>query len=70
MKNDFADRLKELRQEKGLSQMQLSKELGGKISPAAIGFWEKRTRVPNLDAVVILAKYFDVSLDYLAGLED
>lgn len=70
MKNDFASRLKELRQEKGLSQMQLSKELGGQISAAAIGFWEKRTRVPNLDAVVLLANYFGVSIDYLAGVED
>lgn len=70
MKNDFASRLKELRQEKGLSQMQLSKELHGQISPAAIGFWEKRTRVPNLDAVILLANYFNVSIGYLAGLED
>ena len=70
MKNDFASRLKELRQEKGLSQKQLSQELGGKISPAAIGFWEKKTRVPNLDAVIVLATYFDVSIDFIAGLED
>ena len=70
MKNDFASRLKELRLEKGLSQKELSKKLGGQISPAAIGFWEKRTRVPNLDAVILLANYFNVSIDFLAGLED
>lgn len=64
----FSIRLKELRLEKGLSQYQLAKELG--FSHVAIGFWETNKRVPNLDSVVVLAKYFNVSIDYLAGLED
>lgn len=70
MKNKFADRLKELRIEAGLSQDQLSKAVEGKITPSAIGLWELRKRVPNLEAVIILAEYFGVSLDYLAGLDD
>ena len=64
----FTERLKELRQEKGLSQIQLAKETG--ISKSAIGFWETGERVPNAQAVVVLAKYFGVSADYLLGLED
>lgn len=70
MKNNFSERLKELRLEKGLSQTQLSKQLNGKITPSTIGLWERNKRVPNLDAVIILAEYFCVSLDYIAGLED
>lgn len=70
MKNNFSKRLKELRLEKGLSQKGLEKELEGKITATAIGLWELNKRVPNLDAVIILAKYFCVSLDYIAGLED
>ena len=70
MKSKFSKRLKELRIEKGLSQLQLSKRLDGKIAPSAIGLWERNKRVPNLDAVIILAQYFCVSLDYIAGLED
>lgn len=70
MKNDFSKRLKELRLDKGLSQQGLEKELSGKITATAIGYWELNKRVPNLDAVIILADYFCVSLDYLAGRED
>ena len=70
MKNQFAERLKELRIEKGLSQEKLSKAVNGKITPSAIGLWELKKRVPNIDAVIILAEYFGVSLDYLCGLED
>ena len=66
--NNFSDRLKELREEKGLTQAQLAKETG--LSRAGIGHWELDKRVPNLDAVIVLAKYFGVTLDYIAGLED
>ena len=68
--NNFSSRLKELRTEKGLSQVQLAKELNGAVSKSSIGEWELNQRVPSLDAVIVLAKYFGVSLDYLAGLED
>lgn len=64
----FIERLKELRTEKGLSQAQLAKATG--ISTGAIGFWETGERVPNAIAVITLAKYFNVSTDYLLGLED
>lgn len=70
MKNNFSKRLKELRLEKNLSQRQLSKNLNCEITPTAIGLWERNKRIPNLDAVIILAQYFCVSLDYIAGLED
>ena len=70
MKNRFAERLKELRTEAGLTQEQLSKALNGAITPSAIGLWELKKRTPNLDAVIILAEYFGVSLDYIAGCED
>ena len=70
MSNRFAERLKELRTESGLTQEQLSKALNGAITPSAIGLWELKKRTPNLDAVIILAEYFGVSLDYIAGCED
>lgn len=64
----FSERLKELRKENGLSQDQLAKAVG--LTHTAIGLWELEKRIPNLDAVIALAKYFNVSIDYLAGLED
>ncbi|MBD5636466.1 MAG: helix-turn-helix transcriptional regulator [Clostridia bacterium] len=64
----FAERLKELRTEKNLTQMQLSKETG--LSAGAIGFWETEKRIPNAMAIIILAAYFHVSSDYLLGITD
>ena len=64
----FAERLKELRTEKNLTQMQLSKETG--LSAGAIGFWETEKRIPNALAIIVLAKYFGVTTDYLLGVTD
>ena len=64
----FSERLKELRIEKGLSQNSLSKEVG--CSQGAIAKWESNLQQPNADTIIMFAKYFDVSTDYLLGLED
>ena len=66
----FAERLKELREEKGLTQSQLTNELDGQITRSAIGLWEKGKRTPSLEAAIVLAIYFNVTLDYLAGIEN
>ena len=64
----FSERLKELRIEAGLSQEKLANAVG--LTHTAIGLWEQGKRTPNLDAVIVLAEFFSVSIDYLAGLED
>lgn len=66
----FAERLKELIEEKNLNQTQLALKLNCKITKSAISLWELKKRVPNLEAAAILAQFFDVSLDYIAGLTD
>ena len=66
--NKFAERLKELRSENGLTQTELAKKTG--VSQAAIAKWESGDRTPNLDCLIILAKFFNVTLDYLVGLKD
>ena len=66
--NKFAERLKELREEKNLTQYELSKQIG--ISIACINRWEKNLRIPNIDSIIILCKFFNCSADYLIGLED
>lgn len=60
--------LKELREEKELSQRVLSKEVG--FSQAAIARWEAGLQIPNIEVAITLAKYFKVTTDYLLGLED
>jgi len=64
----FAERLKELRTEKDLSQEQLAKATG--LSRSALNYWENQQRVPNANAVIILSRYFGVSTDYLLGEVD
>ena len=64
----FIDRLKELREDKGLSQSQLAKETG--LSQAGISLWEDGLRVPNAQVIISLAKYFEVTTDYLLGLSN
>ena len=64
----LCERIKELRQEKGLSAVQLAKEIN--VSDSAIIRWENSQRLPNIIALVALAKYFGVTLDYLVGLEN
>ena len=64
----FAERLKALRLDRNLSQVQLAFDT--KISHSAIAYWEKCERQPNAQAIITLAKYFNVSADYLLGLKD
>ena len=66
--NKFAERLKELRDEQNLSQSDLAKEL--QISSACISRWEQNLRVPNIDSIILLCNFFNVSAGYLIGLED
>ncbi len=51
-----------------MSQMALSKATG--ISQSALARWELNKSEPTASAIVILAKFFDESTDYLLGLTD
>lgn len=55
--------LKSLREEKGLTQIQLSSELIGGYSDAAISKWERGVSLPNIDDLKRLAEYFGVTVD-------
>lgn len=64
----FAERLKELRLEKGLSIFALSKATG--LGVASICRWENCQADVKGSQLIILAKFYKVSIDYLMGLED
>ena len=64
----FQERLKELRMQQGMSQMELAKATG--ISQSAIAKWELGKTEPTASAIVTLAKYFDETTDYLLGMVD
>ncbi len=61
-------RLKELRKENQLTQLQLGKLLN--ISQDTISLWEKGKSLPGVEYIVALAKLYDVTTDYLLGLKD
>ena len=64
----FAERLLELRQEKGISQAKLAQEL--QVSYAVICYWETDRSEPTAPNLVKIANYFDVSIDYLLGRKE
>lgn len=64
----FPERLKELRQHKNMSQMDLANATG--LSQSAIAKWELAKTEPTATALITLAKFFDESVDYLLGLID
>ena len=61
----FSIALKELRENKKLSQKQLAADLH--ISQSTVGMWESGKREPNFEMLTKLAEYFNVSTDYLIG---
>ena len=64
----FSERLKELREEKGLSQMGLAKATG--ISQSSIARWELEKADPTSSALITLSKFFGETVDYILGLTD
>jgi transcriptional regulator with XRE-family HTH domain len=66
--NNFAQNLLNLRTEKGVGQTQLADAIG--VSKGIISLWENGLRDPTLTSLLRIAKFFDVSLDYLVGIKD
>ena len=55
--------LKEIRKKKKLSQLKVAMDLA--ISREVISYYENGKRSPDVDMLVILSDYFNVSIDYL-----
>lgn len=64
----YAQRLKELRLEKGLGQVALAEALN--VSRAVISMWENGKREPSMTSLMTLARFYGVSIDYITGLCD
>lgn len=61
----FAERLRELRLDKNLTQQQLADILG--VDRTTVMKWERNERETNFAMLIKIARYFDVSCDYLIG---
>lgn len=69
MENEtFGKRLKYLRSEKGLTQIQLAQELN--IDKSTIAKYETDKIEPSLSMLLVFVRYFKVSADFILGLED
>ena len=66
--NNFMLRLKELRADKGLKQSEISELL--KVTESTYSNWEQGRREPDIDSIIALAKYFNVTAGQLLGTEE
>ena len=58
---NIGQRIKELRLEKGLSQMQLGKLIG--VSQKAIDYWERSVNEPKASYIIALVNFFGITFD-------
>ena len=61
----FAERIRELRLERGLTQEELGEIIG--VKRFSIYSYEKGRACPEMKGLGALAEFFDVSMDYFAG---
>lgn len=62
------ERLRLLREERGLLQRDIAQLLN--ISTSAYGYYEQGKRTPDMHVIQVLAKFYNVSSDWLIGLSD
>ncbi len=65
--SSFRENLKMLRIDAKLGQVELAKKLD--VSKGIISLWENGLREPNMSSLIAIAKFFNVSIDYLVGIE-
>ncbi|NSV25822.1 helix-turn-helix transcriptional regulator, partial [Enterococcus faecalis] len=59
---EIGDRIKNERKKRSISQQQLADYLN--ISRQAVSRWENNISLPDLNTLVLIAKYFDLKLEY------
>ena len=68
MENIFGSRLRELRKSRNMSQTELADALG--TSQSTIADYERGKVFPTVPVIIRIAKFLNVSADYLLGLTD
>lgn len=65
---NIADRIQSLRKSKGISQEELADKIG--VSRQAVSKWESEQSLPDMEKIILLSDFFDVTTDYLLkGIE-
>lgn len=65
MKNNFSKNIKEYRLSSSLTQGELADRL--KTTQRKVSYWESGKIEPDLDTLIAIAEFFDVSIDELVG---
>lgn len=68
IRNDIKNALIAAREEKGLTQLELSKIINK--TPTAVASWEQGLSLPNLQTLYRLATFYGKTLDYMFGDPD
>lgn len=64
----LSEKIKQLREQSGFTQAELARRL--KLTRSSVNGWEMGLSVPSTSVIVELAKLFNVSTDYLLGLDN
>lgn len=64
---DCSEKLRALREAKGLTQLQVANKIG--ISKAMISAYETASKAPSIEVLIRLARLFGVSVDYLVCVD-
>lgn len=65
---NLADRIQILRKSKGISQEELADKIG--VSRQAVSKWESEQSTPDIEKLILMSDYFEVTMDYLLkGIE-
>lgn len=64
----FDERIRQLRQARGISQVELSAALD--VTKQSVSNWENNNIQPSIDILIRLSQYFSVSTDYILGLDE
>ncbi len=65
---ELYERIKNHREQVGLSQSELAKRLG--VTKSAVNSWESGTNSPSLNYIIKMSQIFLVSTDYLLGVNE
>lgn len=68
MKLTFGEKIRNLREDADLNQTELGKAIG--MTQRKISYIECGKYEPNIDDIITLCRYFEVSSDYLLGLDE
>ncbi len=67
MKSRLSENIKSLRKSRSITQEKLADAMG--VSAGAVYKWESALSVPDIETIILLAEYFEVSVDVLLGYE-